>query len=1079
MKEVSIKKLGVLEEAHWIWCNSNPDCDEYGEFVDEFDYKSGKILLYISADSNYTAYLNGKIVAFGQYADFPYDKVYDVIDITEYCQEGDNCLAIRVWYYGLETSQVYYRGNAGLVAYLSGTGATICNLIISNSYVENTSGNTTAVFVGRLDNGTVKNCIARDCYLTNNDNKTMAGIAAWSNTSTSKITNCGAYGLTFSSGAATVGGILAQSNNGNATVSGCFSGGTFIFGNTGNIGCSSSYTDIDSAWKNGVTELLDGSMKGSGAVAKMGLSSAIWKDTETYPTFALNNGTKGEVWSGAKADRYTGGSGTAADPYIIETAEQLYKAVSEHGIVNSVSAHYLITADIYLNSNYANYASWDTTAPANNWGVTYSSSAFSGYLDGGYHNIYGMYYSTSGSYAGLVAYLSGTGATICNLTIANSYVENTSGNTTAVFAGRLDNGTISSCIAYDCYLTNKDNKTMAGIAAWSNTSTSKIINCGAYGLTFSSGATIVGGILAQSNNGNATVINCYSAGTYIFGNTGNISCTYSYTDVDSDWKNGVKELLTESAMVGENAAVNMQYLDFISTWQTVENGYPILRTASKNNLNQEITASYSIKHSSNEWVVFNSKVAMPKINPTNDDNIEITVDGVKKVVREVGVIISRKGFEATDISAVENTPLTGYKIVGYTNGADNSALVKVGGQIEITAIVNGTVDYTAKSYIVFEDDSVVLGDVYDAEPSTETVTIESGIEVNDVQKSGDANFDGAINLKDIIRFKKYSVDVEINKNSLFDVIDMDGDADFDATDISKLRIELLTEKEVAPVSSMELVFEDNFDTLNLDTANKWDFTDYMTGYGVETVDTSDVQSIQREEDGNGFLRLTSYKTADGKYKATKSISTGNKLTFVHGYLEIRAKVPTVQGAWPSLWLKSNTKNTNLGWRNDFPYNTEVDVFEVMGGNRAISELHKWQYVAETGVTNDIRYGQKLDRNSYAITDTDWHTYGMLWTEDEIVISVDGVAIQTYNLNKDYEVKWPWDKGLGMDGFKNQPLCITLNNYLFTPEYTSSEAGSWAKGLAVADDFTESVYDIDYVRLYQDKTDANSKLYTAN
>ncbi len=104
-----------LEKSNWIWCNSNPDCDEYAEFIDEFTYEDAKTLLYISADSNYTAYLNGKIVGFGQYADFPYDKVYDCIDITDYCKLGNNRLAIRVWYYGLETTQVYCRGNAGLL----------------------------------------------------------------------------------------------------------------------------------------------------------------------------------------------------------------------------------------------------------------------------------------------------------------------------------------------------------------------------------------------------------------------------------------------------------------------------------------------------------------------------------------------------------------------------------------------------------------------------------------------------------------------------------------------------------------------------------------------------------------------------------------------------------------------------------------------------------------------------------------------------------------------------------------------------------------------------------------------------
>jgi len=1267
----------------------------------------------------------------------------------------------------------YSRGGsyAGLVAYLSGAGSKICNLTIANSYVNNSSANTSALFAGRIDNATISNCVARDSYITNNNNKTMAGIAAWSNTSTTVISNCGVYGLTFSSGATIVGGILAQSNGGNAKIANCFSIGVAPFGNTSNIDANNSwtwrtYTDVAQS-KAGVVQLELSQMQGSDAFTNMPkLSTNVWKTTNSYPAL-IGNGTKGEVWSGTKAAWFAGGKGTAESPFLIETPEQLYKAIADKGMYAGVSAHYLITADLYLNSGYENYADWATTAPKNNWGTIYSTSSFAGYLDGGFHTIYGMYYNASGSYAGLVPYLSGSGATICNLTVTNSYVNNSGGDSSAIIAGRMDNGTISNCIAHDSYITNSSNSVMAGIVGFTGSGSvnSNLKNCGVYDLTFSADATYVGGMLGKGTW--PTYLNgCYSGGVYILGKTDGTSCANSHTDTAGTGKNGVTNwsatpekmqgegavanmtlsttifkdtegyptfalnngtkgevwtgakansfvggngteespylietaeqlykaicdlgkksdgtavyyliisdiylnenyenyadwannapannwlptagdfighldgglntvyglysvtgawrnglirrmntgatvsnvivtkayvrnndavaggivgamydntrvsrcmvydavisaknteaagivakackntttiencasynvtlsatsvmggilgkadqatsgangtriyncysvgnyplgnndkiwanhnysnisgtksgiaLVATADMQGSAAAGNMKYLDFINTWTTTENGYPVLRAESDNNLNQEITASYSVESGGNAWVIFTSKVAMPKINPTYDDNIVITVDGTKKTVSEVGIIISRAGIDVTDISKVENNPLTGYKVVGYTNGADNSKVITAGGQVEINAVVNGTADYIAKSYIVFADETVVIGDAYAEEPSGDTIEITSGVEVSDVYENGDANFDGAVNLKDIVRFKKYAVlGADFAAGALLDIVDTDGDSAFAATDIVGLR-GIILNAEKKNESELKLVFEDNFDTLSLDSS-KWDFTDYMKGYGVETAETSDVQSIERDENGNGYLHLTAYKTEGGSYKSVKSISTGNKLTFVHGYLEIRAKVPTVQGAWPSLWLKSNTGNTNLGWSSNVPYNTEVDVFEVMGGNKAISELHKWQYDSTTGTTNDIRYSAKKSRNSYAITDNDWHTYGMLWTEDSIKMYVDDELIQTYDLNKDYEIKWPWDTGLGMDGFKNQPLCITLNNHLFTPEYAATTAGSWASGFVAGDDFTESVYDIDYVRLYQDETDVSAKLYKAN
>mgnify|MGYP003290392488 CR=1 FL=1 len=107
--------LEHIKNAQWIWCNHDPKQDEYGEFVDAFSYESGNVTLQISADSNYATYINGALAAWGQYADFPYDKVYDKVDVTSFCRKGTNRIATIVWYYGLESSSVYYPGKAGVL----------------------------------------------------------------------------------------------------------------------------------------------------------------------------------------------------------------------------------------------------------------------------------------------------------------------------------------------------------------------------------------------------------------------------------------------------------------------------------------------------------------------------------------------------------------------------------------------------------------------------------------------------------------------------------------------------------------------------------------------------------------------------------------------------------------------------------------------------------------------------------------------------------------------------------------------------------------------------------------------------
>ena len=102
------------EQSKWIWLNQEQAIDTYGDFYTEFEYESGEVSFQISVDSNYVLYINGQFVESGQYADFPYYKVYDKLNITKYCKQGLNQIAITVWYYGIVGSQTYYAGNAAL-----------------------------------------------------------------------------------------------------------------------------------------------------------------------------------------------------------------------------------------------------------------------------------------------------------------------------------------------------------------------------------------------------------------------------------------------------------------------------------------------------------------------------------------------------------------------------------------------------------------------------------------------------------------------------------------------------------------------------------------------------------------------------------------------------------------------------------------------------------------------------------------------------------------------------------------------------------------------------------------------------
>ena len=103
-----------LEKAKWIWQNRENTPDEYVEFSFRFAMPNDKkATLNIAADSNYVLSINGKVAAFGQYADYPNYKVYDSVDISSFLQE-DNEVSLLVWYYGIDT-QTYIKDNAGVI----------------------------------------------------------------------------------------------------------------------------------------------------------------------------------------------------------------------------------------------------------------------------------------------------------------------------------------------------------------------------------------------------------------------------------------------------------------------------------------------------------------------------------------------------------------------------------------------------------------------------------------------------------------------------------------------------------------------------------------------------------------------------------------------------------------------------------------------------------------------------------------------------------------------------------------------------------------------------------------------------
>lgn len=104
-----------MKEPIWIWENAQARKDEYADFTERFTLAKGDgpVVLEISADSNYSVYINGQLAAFGQYGDYPHRKVYSIHDVTKFCQQGNNVLLVTAWHWGATTFS-HYPQPAGL-----------------------------------------------------------------------------------------------------------------------------------------------------------------------------------------------------------------------------------------------------------------------------------------------------------------------------------------------------------------------------------------------------------------------------------------------------------------------------------------------------------------------------------------------------------------------------------------------------------------------------------------------------------------------------------------------------------------------------------------------------------------------------------------------------------------------------------------------------------------------------------------------------------------------------------------------------------------------------------------------------
>lgn len=197
-----------------------------------------------------------------------------------------------------------------------------------------------------------------------------------------------------------------------------------------------------------------------------------------------------------------------------------------------------------------------------------------------------------------------------------------------------------------------------------------------------------------------------------------------------------------------------------------------------------------------------------------------------------------------------------------------------------------------------------------------------------------------------------------------------------------------------PPAGYSLVFEDNFDTYDLEIVgfahivnDQWHDHVWYAGYppsGSQYVEDGILHLVSKESDGYPQITMSTYHPA-----------ADPKISFKQGYFETRLRWTGGQGSWPAFWLIGTAGADNPNYPDPppgFPDPTvlsgEIDILEAQGSkpDYYYGTLHRntnglWS------VPDESAPDPAFQRMPFDFAN-EWHIISGLWTETEIVWYID-------------------------------------------------------------------------------------------
>lgn len=191
--------------------------------------------------------------------------------------------------------------------------------------------------------------------------------------------------------------------------------------------------------------------------------------------------------------------------------------------------------------------------------------------------------------------------------------------------------------------------------------------------------------------------------------------------------------------------------------------------------------------------------------------------------------------------------------------------------------------------------------------------------------------------------------------------------------------------EALPPAGYRLVLEEGFDGAALD-ASLWNVMDAPRRDAMATPDAVTVSG--------GVLTLRTF--TEGGVHYTGFLFTEGKFLARYGYYEARIRFADAPGSWCAFWLLSPTIGNPRG--DPGRAGAEIDVVE-----HRVTDQAGWDALADMVALNVNWDGYGAQRKNVqkvtalpggARVQGEWHTYGVLWTEQAYTFYVDGVPLWT-------------------------------------------------------------------------------------